>query len=329
VTRQDLFVSVVAPLGDDADIVTAFVEEVVPVLTEHYLHAEIVLVDDGSRDGTVDVVDALLRRFPIVRLLRLSRRFGPESAISAGLETAIGDFVVVMLPDCDPPSLIPTMVSQCRDGAGIVHGIRADRRGDPWHLSLGSRLFYGLVNRAFQLQIPPNSTHFRALSRQAVNAILQVHSRNRYLRAVTAYVGYANATITYTPGSRRSRPRHKGLFEAIRLAAGIIVTNSIQPLALVAWLGLCAAGLSGLYLLYVVGIWLFHPQVVAGWTTLSAVMAVLFGVLALSASVMAAYLARILEEQGDRPMYFVLEERTASTPDVAAGRRNVVTDSTP
>ena len=138
-TPTDCFVSVIAPLRNDGDIIDAFTDEVAAVLETNYRHFEIVLVDDASSDDTVHRAQSLLERHRNLRVIRLSRNFGQEIAISAGLDSVIGDFVVVMLPDSDPPDLIPNIVEQARQGAGVVFGVRRNRAGEPWTLRAGAR----------------------------------------------------------------------------------------------------------------------------------------------------------------------------------------------
>ena len=324
-TASDLFVTVVAPLRNDADIVAQFVADTVAMLKTHYLHFELLLVDDASTDDTTAVLQDVLTRHGSVRVIRLSRSFGSEVAIAAGLDSSIGDFVVVMLPDSDPPALVPQMIEQSRRGAGVVFGIRRDRAGEPVLLRLGAALFYGACNRFFGLNIPKNSTHFRVLSRQAVNAVVQIRDRNRYLRTLSAYVGYSSQSVVYDSIRRRARPRPKSIVAGIRLALGIIVANSLQPLYFAVGLGLVVVAVDGLFLTYVVAVYLFKPHVAEGWTTQSLMLGAMSGTLALLGSVVAAYLARLLGEQQDRPLYFVLEERqSAVVPE--AERMNIVTD---
>jgi len=321
----DLFVSVVAPLRDDADIVTAFVDETMAMLKTAYLHYELLLVDDGSTDGTIAAVETLLARHDSIRLIRLSRSFGAEVAIAAGLDAAIGDFVAVMLPESDPPELVPRMVEQSRQGAGVVFGIRQDRAGEPLLLRWGAGLFYGLINRVLGLNVPRNSTHFRVLSRQAVNAVVRIKDRNRYLRTLSSYVGYANQSIVYDLKRRRAAPRRKTLRESLMLALGIIVSNSLQPLYLAVIVGMVVVAGNVLFLGYVVAVYLFKREVAEGWTTQSFVLGVMFGAVSLLCTVVAAYLGRLLGENQDRPLYFVHEEKASAVPP-AAERMNIVTD---
>jgi glycosyltransferase involved in cell wall biosynthesis len=320
----DLFVSVVAPLHDDGDIVDAFVDETMRMLSEGYTNYELVLVDDGSRDDTVERASAQLRRYSCIRLIRLSRRFGQETAISAGLDSVIGDYVAVVLPDSDPPGLVPALVERSRSGTGIVFGIRRNRRGEPLWLRFGAGLFYGICNRLLGLQLPRNSTHFRVLSRQALNAVVQVKDRTRYLRTLSAYVGYGNQGFEYDPATRRQPPRHKSVVESITLAINIVVANSTRPLRLVTWLAMLISGLYLLYMGYIVLIYLLKPRVAEGWVTLSLQSAVAFFFLFLILTVLSEYLGRLLGEVKEGPLYYVLEERNSSVLIADEERRNVV-----
>lgn len=325
-TASDVFVSVVAPLHNDADILVEFVDETLATLRQRYVHYELLLVDDGSTDATLQVVEAVLGRQESVRLVRLSRSFGSEVAISAGLDAAIGDYVVVMLPDSDPPTLIPRMVEQCRQGMGVVFGIRRSRMGESLLLRAGAALFYGVGNRLFGLNIPRNSTHFRVLSRQAVNAVVQIRDRNRYLRTLSAYVGYASQSVEYDTLGRRASPRRKSVLDGVKLAAGIIVANSFQPLYLAVTLGVVVTLSNAVFVAYVIGVYIVKPHPAEGWTTQSLILGTMFGSMGLLFTILAAYLARLLGENQDRPLYFVLEERQSAVSAHSDARMNIVTD---
>ena len=165
---SDCFVSVIAPLGNDADIIGAFIEETIAVLKKEYENYELVLVDDGSTDETVEKVSVLLPSVECIRLIRLSRSFGRDIAIGSGLDTVIGDFVVVMSLDSDPPDVIPQIVEQCRRGPGIVFGIRSNREGEPLYLRAGASLFYWFFNRVFKMVPHTNVCTVRGNGRSAM-----------------------------------------------------------------------------------------------------------------------------------------------------------------
>ncbi|WP_224360486.1 glycosyltransferase family 2 protein [Hyalangium versicolor] len=323
----DCFVSVVVPLSNCGSIINGFLDEVTGILQANYTNYELVLVDDGSSDDTAERVKEALGRHACVRYLRLSRKFGTEIAIASGLESVIGDYTVVMLPECDPPSLIPELVAQARAGQGVVFGVRRNREGDPLWLRLGAFIFYGLARFVFRWRLPRNGTEFRVLSRQVVNAISRIKDRYRYLSLLSFYVGYASQSFVYTPVSRSSR-RRRGFFDAVSLAIGMIVAYSTHPLRWVTWVGVGASLLNLLYMSYVVGIYLFMPQVQEGWTTMSLQSSGMFFLLFTLLAVLAEYIGRLVEESSERPLYYVMEERNSNVL-VAERRTNVVPESAP
>lgn len=323
-----LFLSVVVPLQDDGDILEAFVTELGGVLREHYRHYEIILVDDGSTDETAVRAAALLEREPDVRVIPLSRRFGEEIAIAAGLDSAIGDFVVVMLPDGDPPSAVPEMVERARSGVGVVFGVRQDRGDDPWLHRTGARLFYALA-AARGLPIRRDATHFRALSREAVNAITRIRSPKRYLRTLSQSVGFGDAAFPYRPRSLRGHRRRRRIGDLVRLAADIVVTNTTWPLRAASTLALAGAAGAGLFALYVVAVYLFKDDVAEGWATVAGPIAAVSAILMLTLGILGHYLVRVIDSQADGPLYHALDERNSTAPSTAIGERNVVERSLP
>ena len=217
------FVSIVAPLeADRPEAVEAFVEETVAVLRGMVSHYEIILVDDGAPDDTVQRVRALLGRYDFVRFLRLSRHFGEETAIAAGLDLAIGDYVIVMLPNMDPPSLIPEFFEKARAGADIVYGIRLHRKTEPLWYRAGARFFYWYTNNVIQAGIPEDSTQYRCMTRQVVNAIGQIRDVDQYLRLLTSYIGFRKEGFPYAPINRTGAPTVRPKLDALRLARALI-----------------------------------------------------------------------------------------------------------
>ena len=324
---SDCFVSVTAPLYNDADIVESFMEDVISILRREYANYELVLVDDGSTDDTLEKASALLRTHECIRLIRLSRRFGLETAITAGLDSVIGDFVVVMLPDRDPPDMIPQLVERARKGVGVVYGVRKNRSGEPFHLRLGSSIFYWLFNRVLRTNLPQNATDFRVYSRQSVNAIIRIKDRTRYLRTFTEYVGYGHEGFAYELIHRRKKHRVSGLGESLEMAARMIVANSVRPLRMISLLGVVLSILNLLYCGYVLLVHLLAQNVVTGWSSQSLQTSIMFLFVFLTGSVLCEYIGWLTEEVKDRPPYYVLEERNSSVLIADETRKNVVTES--
>lgn len=306
--------SIVAPLeGDSPDAVEAFVEETAAVLRGLVTHHEIILVDDGAPDETVARVRALLGRHDFVRFLRLSRHFGEETAIAAGLDAAIGDYVAVMLPNMDPPALIPEFFERARGDADIVYGVRLHRKTEPVWYRAGARLFYWYINSVVGADLPKDSTQFRCMSRQVVNALSQIHGPDQYLRMLTSYIGFRKHALAYAPLNRMGVATVRPKREAVNLARALIFDNTTHPLRLVTWLGVTLAVLNFVVVL-------LRDRSVAGATVQSAGA---FLVLALMLATIAEYVGGLTNRLRDRPAYYVREEHTSSVL-LREERRNVV-----
>jgi glycosyltransferase involved in cell wall biosynthesis len=295
-------ISIVAPLDrDTADgrSVEAFVDETVGVLGGLVTHYEMILVDDGASDDTVARVRALLARYDFVRFVRLSRHFGEETAIAAGLDVAIGDYVIVMLPNMDPPALIPQFFERARADADIVYGVRQHRHAEPSWYRLGARVFYWYMNSVVRAELPVDSTQYRCMTRQVVNAITQIRDPDRYLRLLTSYIGFRKQPLPYAPINRTGRPTVRPKREAVNLARALIIDHTTHPLLTVAWAG-----------------------VLVSLLTRSVGVVLLAVVLAF----MAEYVAGISRRMRDRPAYYVREEQTSSVL-LREERQNVVESS--
>jgi dolichol-phosphate mannosyltransferase len=262
VGRSDDFVSVVAPISNDADIIDAFVAETLGVLEANYANYELLLVDDGSRDSSSERLNSVLAKFRCIRVVRLSRRYGTEIAIAAGLDTAIGDYVVVMLPASDPPALIPAMISRVRAGAELVYGVHVQRGVEPAWARLGASAFYTIGAKLFDLRLARNSSYFRVMTRQAVNAIARMKDKYRYLRLLSLEVAAVVEPFPYVPIALRPTRQHRGLVESFAEAIGIVVAHSTRPLRIVSGLGLCQCHEPVLWSLV---LYLLKAKVAEGW----------------------------------------------------------------
>lgn len=323
----DLLVSVILPLEADAGILRQVVEETSAVLTESYTHHEIILVADGSDDALVAEAQQVLAKIPCVRLILLSRDFGREMAVLAGLETSIGDYVVILVPETDPPKLIPQMVAQCRELDGMVNGVDERPVRDGPMRRLLKRLFHGYMRRFLKTELLPGCTDFRVLSRRMVNALTQFRESYRQLRMLTTTVGYRRCAFPYTPLSRSGRDMRRGFIEELHEAVELIVAHSRQPLRLISFVGWFAGFLNVLYVIYAALIYLFKKDVAPGWTTLSVEQGVMFFFIFSLLAILSEYVGRILEESRGRPLYLVSDEKNSPVLHLNEDRRNVVQES--
>jgi glycosyltransferase involved in cell wall biosynthesis len=326
-TPRDGIVSVVAPVRNASDHVQAFIEETVAVLAEAYASYELIVVDDGSTDGTVDIVQDLLEVHPGIRLICLARSFGEDVAMTAGLEAVIGDVVVTMSPATDPPELIPTLIDRVHDTTRIAVGTRVNRADESFGSRVGAALFYRLAHRLLGVRLPPDATQFRAMDRRALTALLRIKDRQRHLRVLTLQTGYAFETMPYAPIRRTPRLRGRSFLDALSLAIDMSVALGRRPLRIVSILGLVGSLANVVYATYVIVIFLFKGQVAEGWTTLSLEISVMFFLLFGLLAVLSEYIGHILFEIKDRPLYQVGEEYSSSITIPDAERLNVIASS--
>jgi glycosyltransferase involved in cell wall biosynthesis len=325
--KVDSFISIIAPVRNDEEIVASFITDTVTMLSENYTNYELIIIDDGSEDDTIGVVSQLLGKYDGIRYQRLSRQFGEEVAISAGLDTAIGDYVVVMLPFMDPPECIPEMVQRAINGVDVVFGVRTSRVHEGIMGRLWVKLFYLYCRRFLKLDLTANSTQFRCLSRQAVNAITQIKDRYRYLRLFSSYVGYSSERFEYEPIYRQGKVRGRGFAHSVRYALALIMENSTHPLRLVSWMGFTAAIGNLVYCVYIFAIYIFKEDVLEGWTTLSLQSAAEFFFISLLLTALCEYMGLMLNRLQARPLYYIREEMNSSVLLVDSSRVNVVDES--
>ncbi|MGH7615630.1 MAG: glycosyltransferase [Gemmatimonadaceae bacterium] len=310
---NESLVSIVVPLeGDDAATLESFIDETVAELRAVTRHYEIILVDDEAANTTSTRVEALLARHDFLRFLRLSRHFGEETAIAAGLEVAIGDYVIVMLPNMDPPALIPEFLSRAESETDIVYGVRLHRKDEPMWYRVGARFFYWYMNGVIRAGIPENSTQFRCMTRQVVNAITATRGPDQYLRLLTSYIGFRKQALPYAPINRGHRPIGRPKSDAVRLARALIMDHTLHPLRAVLLSGLAVSITD----VVVTGI-----RRGGGSPELHG--AIQFFVLATMLTMTGEYVGFLSRRLRDRPAYYVREERTSSVL-LREQRRNVV-----
>ena len=320
--KADVLVSAVAVLRDHAAILPAFVEELAAVLDARFANYEILLIDNGSTDDTGDVVKTLLGRHRCLRYLRLTRPTDDETAVLAGLDAAIGDYVATLNPDFDPPTEIPAMVEKCRGGDDLVLGVDRHPTRPGFAYRALRAAFNALAGRLVRFDPVTGTSVFRVLSRQAVNALVKVRLRKRHFSIVAADVGLTTAAHSYERISRSGKSPSHNLFRSLRLGLSVLVHNSLVPLRLASAIGLLGSALSMMYSLYVVGVYLFKQDVMPGWTTLSLAVSGLFGLAFLMLALMGEYLGRLLEESSARPLYHLRDEASSAVM-ITETRRNV------
>ena len=303
---QSPSISCVMPAFNEARNLHSIVPRVLRILAGLAQRVELVLVDDGSSDATPELAHQLCLAHPQLVYLRLSRNFGKEPALTAGMDAARGDLVVLMDADGQHPvELLAEMLQRWRLGADVVYAVRQSRDDQSSLQASLTGAFYKLVNWHNRVQIPADAGDFRLMDRKVVEALKALPERNRFMKGLYAWVGFNSAAIGYTPLPRADGKSHFGFRGAMSLALTGIVAFSTAPLRALAWLGLALSILAIGYGSWVVMEYFFWGIAVPGYATIVASMMFLSGIQLFSIGVLAEYVGRIYDEVKQRPTYLV------------------------
>jgi dolichol-phosphate mannosyltransferase len=301
--------TVIAPVYNEEAILPLFYRRVVAALESLDEPFELLLIDDGSRDRSYEIMRALREHDTRVRIVSFSRNFGHQMAISAGLDFSRGQAVIIMDADLqDPPELIPTLVAKWREGGEVVYAQRTRRRGETLFKRVTASLFYRLIGRNSRGRvIPPDTGDFRLLDRRVVDALVTMRERHRFLRGLSAWLGFRQVAVPYEREERIAGETKWPLWKMARFSLDAITGFSFAPLQLATACGFFVAGLSVLGILLAVVLRLFNVAIQGQATTLILVL-FMGGVQLIFLGIIGEYLGRIYDEVRARPLYVVREE---------------------
>jgi glycosyltransferase involved in cell wall biosynthesis len=301
-------ISIVAPVYNEEDVLPELARRVRAVMDDTGESWELVLVDDGSHDRSAQIIQELHEADPRVTGVSFSRNFGFQIAVTAGLDHAQGDAIILTDADLqDPPEVYPGMIAKWREGYDVVYGIRASREGETWFKLVTAKLFYRLIYRITSVDIPLDTGDFRLIDRRVVNAIKRMPERNRFLRGMVPWVGFRQTGIEYERVARfAGESKFSSVSKMLPFAVDAVTSFSYFPLRIATYLGFIIAVISMLAILSVVFLRLFGPDtpLLGQATTLVAVL-FLGGVQLISLGIIGEYLGRIYDEVKGRPLYLV------------------------
>ena len=303
--------SIVVPLYNEAENIAPLVDRIAGVVER--LRAdydfEIVLVNDGSTDGTVAAIRGAMQRYRHVVLINLSRNFGHQLAATAGIEIAAGDAVVLMDGDLqDPPELIEAFVRKWRQGYDVVYAVRRARPGESRFKLLTARAFYRVIKRLTKIAIPLDTGDFRLMSRRVVEALRRSTERHRFLRGMVSWVGFNQTAIEYDRDVRYAGSTKYPVGKMVRFAMDGITSFSDIPLRFASYVGFAVSAIAFVYALIIIAFKLFSlrpPAYTPGWA--STIVAVLFlgGVQLMGLGILGEYIGRVYDEVKGRPLYLI------------------------
>ena len=312
------FLSVVTPAFCEAGNLLVLYRELIAALSVEKITWELIIVDDGSTDDTWEEILALHQQDPRVRGLRLSRNFGHQFALFAGLANAMGHAVITMDADLQhPPAVIPQLLKHWRQGSKIVHTVRIDHEGIVWWKKMTSRLFYKTFSLLSGVELSAGMADFRLLDRQVVNELLQFNERSLFIRGLINWLGYSSSKVEFQCRARFAGKSKYTVSRMLRFAWTGLSSFSIVPLRIATILGAVTSLMAFCGIAYAVWGKLFD-KAVPGWASVIGIESLLFGILFMMLGIIGEYVGRILEEVRRRPRFFIDERVGFAIPDANA-----------
>lgn len=324
-----MLLSIVVPIFDEEDVLPQFHKRLGVVLDTMECEAEVVYVNDGSTDGTLDVIQTLRENDARVALIDFSRNFGKEIAMTAGFDHARGDAVVVIDADLqDPPELIPELYNHYREGYDVVYAQRMSRAGEGQLKKLTAFLFYRLIRVVTRVQIAADTGDFRLLSRRALEALNKLREQHRFMKGLYAWIGFPQKAVPYHREPRKAGQTKWNYWRLWNFALEGFTSFTIGPLKIATYLGVITAFAAFFYAAWIIYKTLAHGDPVAGYPSLMVVILFLGGIQLMTIGVLGEYLGRMFDETKQRPLYLVKEYRPSKIISATLGTTPRETPST-
>jgi len=302
-------ISIVAPNFNEVETVPIFFQRIKEVMEAQGEPWELVYVDDGSTDGSTDTIRELAMEDPHLKPVIFARNFGHQIAVTAGVDYAEGQVVIIIDSDLqDPPEVIPDLINKWREGYEVVYAIRSEREGESWFKLFTASLFYRLIYRITDVDIPLDTGDFRLLDRKVVNVLKGMRERHRFLRGMSVWVGFRQTGVKYKRAARFAGETKYPLKKMLKFASDAITGFSYFPLQLATYLGFFSAGISILAIPAVIITRLAGAQAFFGQATTLIAVLFLGGVQLISLGILGEYIGRLYDEAKGRPLYIVSEE---------------------
>src|SRR5205807_2825711 len=298
--------SIVVPVFNEEAVLPILLRRVGMLMEQLDGPAETIFVDDGSSDCSPIVLQSLVRTDPRYRYIRLSRNFGHQVAITAGMDAAAGEAIVVMDADLqDPPEIVGEMIEKWKEGYEVVYARRLSRVGESTFKRTTAHLFYKLLGRMSSVAIPADVGDFRLIDRKVLDALRSMPEQDRFVRGMIAWLGFRQTEVAFHRLPRLAGQTKYPLLKMIRLAVNGALSFSDAPLRLAIWFGLAVSACAVLYGFYVAGLWFMNSHLVEGWSSTIIVISFLCGINMLMTGIMGLYIGRIHAEVKRRPLYVV------------------------
>jgi glycosyltransferase involved in cell wall biosynthesis len=320
-SKDEIIISVAVPVYNELDSLPELHRRVGEVMAGVGEPWELLLIDDGSTDGSREWIQEVAKSDSQVQAVIFARNFGHQIAVTAGLDYCRGQALIIMDADLqDPPEVIPDLIAKWQEGYEVVYAVRAEREGETWFKRISAALFYRLINRITDVDIPLDTGDFRLMDRQVINVLASMREKHRFPRAMAAWVGFRQTGVPYKRAARFAGETKYPFRKMLRLALNAITGFSYFPLQIATYLGFASAGLSILAIPLVIILRLIGNQAFFGQA--STLIAVLFlgGVQLISLGILGEYIGRVYDEAKGRPLYIVRND--SQNPDTGIEERS-------
>lgn len=301
-------ISVVVPMYNEQEVANEFYNRMTNVLNQISFDYELIIVNDGSRDKTLDIIVNLVEKDTHVKVINFSRNFGHQAAITAGIENATGDAIITIDADLqDPPELIISLINEWQKGFDIVYAKRKSRKSDTFFKKTTANLYYKILNKLSDIKIPENVGDFRLINKRVQEVFIKLPEKDRYIRGIFAWLGFKQSFVEFDRQSRFAGKTKYSFKKMLKLAISGILSFSTKPLRLILKLGLLTTFLSFLLMIYAVIVKILGYST-AGWSSLMVAITFLGGIQLLSLGIVAEYIAKIYGETKARPVYVIMDK---------------------
>ena len=298
--------SIIVPVYNEEKVINEAFKRIKSVMDTVSAEYEMIFIDDGSKDTTKSILKNLTKENKKAKAIFLSRNFGHQAAISAGLDYCSGQAVVIIDADMqDPPEIIPEMIKKWKEGYDVVYGKRISRKGENSLKKITAKLFYILLNMLTKENIPEDVGDFKLIDRKVANALKKIHEKNRYLRGIISWLGFKQGEMEYERKERYAGETKYTTSKMIKLSMDAITSFSYAPLKIATYIGFFISGISFLYLIVVIYQKVFTNTTIKGWASITAVNLFFNGIVLVILGIFGEYIGRIYDEANNRPIYIV------------------------
>lgn len=303
---KTILISIILPIYNEEQIITELYGRIKKVIANTLDSYEIIFVDDGSMDHSLEIIDSIIQQDPSVKAISLSRNFGQQHALTAGIDLANGDAVIIMDADLQhPPELIPTFIERWKEGYDIVYAIRQKNAYANPLTRLTSYLFYKTFNKFSEVTIPAGVGNFRLMSKAVIHSVRNCKERVRHLVGIVSWVGYKSIGVPYEADARLGGKTKYNFLKRLRLGIASITSFSSAPLYMSTFVGLIISSFAFLYILYALYMKFFTDKPISGWASILISVLFLGGIQLIAVGILGEYIGRIYEEVKQRPVYLI------------------------